>query len=279
MAACNKQNVPFEKRVCVANNEPIHQHVDNDDDLGKSNDTKTLRDVFNVFAQFRKDKNYNGLIQYLISTYPKNVKNRTFNFAGGGHIFHTLYAYVPLVSTKERKQIRLDFIDKLMIKTQNDFKLYEDVIKLMGDNDLDTCPCELISARLQDNIVYTNNLQNKHFDAKPVKLKKEPIDALLSKNSINWKQSLKKKKINLINKSKVVVAAEKKLPDTTCNVPLTLEGVQLEPSCLHQINGYTVDSCKHQFVVMEKQLRAGDEAVSFLRVCVLCNVVDVNEKM
>lgn len=268
MATGDEQNVTLDKRVTVVNNEPIHG--------------KTLRDVFNVFAQFRRDKDYNGLIQYLITTYPKNVKNRTFNFAGGGHVFHTLYAYVPLVSTKERKQIRLDFIDKLMIKTRNDFKLYEDVIKLMGNNNLNTCPCELINARLQDNIVYNTNLQNKHFDAKPAKLKKEPIDALLSKNSINWKQSLKKKKINLVNKTKATdtnkVTTESILLSEQ-NVTLTLEGVLLFPSSLHKINGYTIAQCKHEFVVMEKQLRAGDEAVSFVRICVRCNVVDVNEKI
>lgn len=267
MASCDEQNVTLDKRVSVVNNEPIHE--------------QTLRDVFNVFAQFRRDKDYNGLIQYLITTYPKNVKNRTFNFAGGGHVFHTLYAYVPLVSTKERKQIRLDFIDKLMIKTRNDFKLYEDVIKLMGNNDLNTCPCELINARLQDNIAYNTNLQNKHFDAKPAKLKKEPIDALLSKNSINWKQSLKKKKINLVNKIKAT-DTNKITQDTleqSSVVTLTLEGVLLQPSSPHKINGYTIEQCKHEFVVMEKQLRAGDEAVSFVKICVRCNVVDVNEKI
>lgn len=237
---------------------------------------QTLRDVFNVFAHFRREKDYNGLIQYLITTYPKNVKNRTFNFSGGGHVFHALYAYVPLVSTKERKQMRLDFIDKLMIKTSNDFKLYEDVIKLMGENDLNTCPCELINARLQDNITYNNNLQNKNFDVKPAKLKKEPIDALLSKNSINWKQSLKKKKVNLIKKIKAATDPPP-LPEVESSTEKILDLNGLQPSSLNKINGYTIQSCKHNFVLVEKQLRAGDEAVSFVKVCTLCKMVDLGQ--
>ncbi|AJK91742.1 lef-5 [Spodoptera frugiperda granulovirus] len=259
MASGDEQHVPSDGSASVVKNDPIDEH----------NETKTLRDVFNVFARFRRDKNYSGLIQYLITTYPKNVKNRTFNFSGGGHTFHMLYAYVPLVSTKERKQIRLDFIDKLMTKTSNDFKLYEDVIKLMGDNDLDTCPCELINARLQDNIAYNNNLQNKHFDVKPAKLKKEPIDALLSKNSINWKQSLKKKKVNLVKKVKTPPSS----PFVSDATTISLSTLQ-HPTRLHKINGYTVQSCRHEWVVVEKQLRAGDEAVSFVTVCKLCKQVN-----
>ncbi|AQQ80356.1 LEF-5 [Betabaculovirus altermyunipunctae] len=257
MAAGDEQNVTSDGGVLVVKHEP------------------TLRDAFHVFARFRQEKNYDGLIQYLITTYPKNVKNRTFNFSGGGHVFHMLYAYVPLVSTKERKQIRLDFIDRLMTKTSNDFKLYEDVIKLMGDKNLDMCPCELINARLQDNISYNNNLLNKHFDVKPAKLKKEPIDALLSKNSINWKQSLRKKKMNLVKKNKTVTTPTADSASETSSAPLSVDGLTMKPSKLQKINGQTVESCKHSFVVVEKQLRAGDEAVSFVRVCKLCKVVDV----
>ncbi|UYE99099.1 MAG: hypothetical protein [Betabaculovirus sp.] len=57
----------------------------------------------------------------------------------------------------------------------------------------------MIAARLNDNIVYNESIKCKNFDSKPCKLKKEPIDAILFKYSINWKSSLNKKKYTHIN--------------------------------------------------------------------------------
>lgn len=224
-----------------------------------------------MFAEFRRREDYTGLIDHLITTYPKNVKNRTFNFTNTGHTFHMLYAFVPSPSNKERKQIRLDCIEKLMKSTSNDFKLYEDLMKLMGDKLCEnTCPCQLIINRLQENIAYNEGLLKKNFDSKPVKLKKEPIDAILFKYSINWKQSLKKKKTSVNKKSEPRVKSaheEEKLFDYAAFA----EG--LSPSSLRCLNGATVVACRHVFGVQERQLRAGDEVVSFIKACTVCGLV------
>lgn len=173
-----------------------------------------------------------------------------------------LYAYVPSPSSKERKQIRLDCIEKLLENTKNDFKLYEDLMDLSDGR----CPCELISKRLNDIVVYNENLRNKNFDMKPNKFKKEPIDAILFKYSINWKKSLNKKSVNVgagkksvprveqINNDIVKVDAERILPTTT----------------LSTLCGYTVNRCQHVYVMETRQLRAGDEAVSFVKYCKIC---------
>nr|QNN89536.1 LEF-5 [Pieris brassicae granulovirus] len=78
----------------------------------------TTLHLFKVFSKFRQENNYDGLVEYLITNYPQNVKNRTFNFNNTGHVFHMLYAYVPSPSNKERKQIRLDCIEKLLQNTK-----------------------------------------------------------------------------------------------------------------------------------------------------------------
>lgn len=246
--------------------------LDNRPSVVQNGPSADLGAIFETFSRFRRDHDYDNLVQYLITNYPKNVKNRTFNFNNAGHVFHMLYAYVPSPSNKERKQIRLDCIEKLIDSTQNDFKLYKDIINFMGEETSKTkCPCEVISARLNDNIVYNENLKNKNFDSKPSKLKKEPIDAILFKYSINWKTSLNKKK-NIVNgvaaitkvKSKKILTANKDY-----NV-ISVDTATLVPSSLVDLNGFTVQSCKHIFVVKDVQLRAGDEAVSFVEYCKFC---------
>nr|AUF82013.1 late expression factor-5 [Cryptophlebia leucotreta granulovirus] len=218
--------------------------------------------LFNVFSKFRKENDYDGLVNYLITNYSQNVKNRTFNFHNTGHIFHMLYAYVPSPSSKERKQIRLDCIENLLESTKNDFKLYEDLIKLMNGDD--KCPCELITARLNDNIAYNESLKNKNFDSKPCKLKKEPIDSILFKYSINWKNSLNKKRS--LPKSTTTKKSEEKENVDEIEVDIS----KISSSSLSNLNGYTIASCVHDYVIEEHQLRAGDEMVSFIKFCKKC---------
>lgn len=45
------------------------------------------------------------------------------------------------------------------------------------------------------------------------------------------------------------------------------------PSLLSCINGYTIKQCEHVYVVEERQLRAGDEAVSFVKYCKICGCI------
>ncbi|QOD40041.1 lef-5 [Matsumuraeses phaseoli granulovirus] len=226
--------------------------------------------LFKVFSNFRQNNDYEGLVNYLITNYPQNVKNRTFNFNNTGHIFHMLYAYVPSPSNKERKQIRLDCIEKLLKNTTNDFKLYEDLIDLMNATDSTyRCPCELITARLNDNIAYNESLKTKNFDIKPCKLKKEPIDTILFKYSINWKHSLNKRNVGANVNGKKINNVRRQEIDTFVDIAIDMKNVKL-PSTLSPINGYTVQQCHHEYVVEERQLRAGDEAVSFVKFCKLC---------
>lgn len=182
-----------------------------------------------------------------------------------------LYAFVPSLSNKERKQIRLDCIEKLMKSTSNDFKMYKDILKLMETSASNyVCPCEVIRQRLNENIVYNESLLTKNFDSKPVKLKKEPIDAILFKYSINWKQSLKKK-TSVYKRSVDPVSTN---TDSKCSDAFDFEAFAggLTPSCLRSINGATVTACEHVFAVQEHQLRAGDEAVSFIKLCIVCGL-------
>ncbi|QBQ01629.1 lef-5 [Hyphantria cunea granulovirus] len=247
----------FDERPRVAQNEPLH-----------------YRQLFETFTTFRINQDYNGLIEYLIKNYPANVKNRTFNFVNSGHTFHLLYAYIPSVSNKERKQIRLDCVEKLIQNTTNDHKLYIDLFKLMGDN-ANMCPCELISARLNQHIEYVQSLQNKNFDTKPIKLKKEPIDAVLFKYSINWKHSLRKKKFTSTAVKKTT--KNKSMPDVPTPHNATKVGSEEEDgvwhkSALENLNGATVLECQHRYECHANQLRSGDEIVSFVYVCQLCNI-------
>ncbi|ABC61202.1 LEF-5 [Choristoneura occidentalis granulovirus] len=220
----------------------------------------TIFHLFNIFSKFRNDNDYDGLVNYLTTNYPQNVKNRTFNFNNTGHTFHILYAYVPSLSNKERKQIRLDCIEKLLQNTKNDFKLYEDLMNIIIDEN--KCPCELISARLNDNILYNENLKNKNFDIKPSKLKKEPIDAILFKYSINWKNSLNKKRS---------AGGKRKsgLKFNTDKIEVDLKNI-VTPSTLSSICGFTIGQCEHVLKTEDHQLRAGDEIVSFIKYCIKC---------
>lgn len=247
--------------------------LDNGHVVAQHDPLHNLGHVFEVFAEFRRNKDYTGLVDYLLTHYTANVKNRTFNFGNGGHTFHMLYAYVPSVSSKERKQIRLDSIEKLIKSTTNDFNMYVEVRNLMTREQLtNTCPCELIQQRLEQNIFYSESLKQKTFDLKPVKLKKEPIDAVLYKYSVNWKQSLKKKYGSAVSTGRAVVKRPSVLRRCSNNVS-RLRLQDTAPSSLHTITGYTVKSvCVHDYATFEKQLRAGDEAVSFVTVCKLCGM-------
>lgn len=234
-----------------------------------SEDGPPVLHLFNLFKKFRLDKNYNGLVEYLITNYPKNVKNRTFNFSNTGHTFHMLYAYVPSPSNKERKQIRLDCIETLLNTTKNDFNLYEDLITLMSTLKNYKCPCELISDRLKDNISYSDNLKNKNFDIKPCKLKKEPIDTILYKYSINWKTTLNKKHTTNVR------TAQRKSTKLVINQNemILVDLKNIIPSSLYDISGFSIKQCKHEYLTEERQLRAGDEAVTFITYCKLCGSI------
>ncbi|AAS82662.1 ORF76 [Agrotis segetum granulovirus] len=239
------------------------------------NDPLHLRKIFDIFADFRRREDYSGLVEHLITTYPENVKNRTFNFSNTGHTFHMLYAYVPSLSNKERKQIRLDGIKKLMKSTSNLFAMYEDVFKCMKEGLIEeSCPCVAIKSRLQENIAYNEWLSNKNFDSKPLKLKKDPIDNILFKYSVNWKQSLKKKKNVAVKNEVKIKKCEVIKKELLC---FTTLAKKLSPSSLDEINGRTVVTCSHEFTIQEKQLRAGDEAVSFVNVCSVCGLVKKEE--
>lgn len=41
---------------------------------------------------------------------------------------------------------------------------------------------------------------------------------------------------------------------------------------LFELNGLSLKSCKHDFVTIEVQTRAGDEIASFIRYCQLCGI-------
>ncbi|AXU41539.1 LEF-5 [Alphabaculovirus altermyunipunctae] len=252
------------------------------------------------FKKFRQSNNYNDLIVFLRTHFAENVKNKTFNFVNTNHLFHSLYAYIPALteSNKERKQIRLsvDCIQKLFDNTINPFKLYGELFDIINaDQQLrGTCPCELLLARKKMIENYVHLIKEKKFDTKPPKLKKDIIDNIMYKYSLNWKNILLKKKLNETNsKKKRKIKTRKIMTDESIyfttdrfnstfaeskkrfnNDNIIYTGMDhFEVNCLNPMSGLTLNVCKHDFAVVEQQLRAGDEAVSFIRHCKRCGFV------
>lgn len=232
-------------------------------------------DLFLIFKEFRQREAYKELIDFLVTNYAGNVKNKTFNFVNTGHLFHSLYAYIPAVGNveRERKQIRLseECVHKLFINTINDFKLYAEIFDYMRHERLaEKCPCELFVRRLNQIKSYVNIIKSKKFDSKPPKLKKEFIDNILFKYSINWKNLLLKKKVAEANSKN----ARKKRKIKKRNI-LTDDVIYLDKTHytigLPSVNGLSLKSCAHKFVTVERQMRAGDEVVSFIKYCLKCN--------
>ncbi|QNV47879.1 late expression factor 5 [Alphabaculovirus altersperidaniae] len=257
------KNVSAQENVSSLQHSPRRQH--------------DCYDLFLIFKDFRRRKAYKELIDFLVANYAGNVKNKTFNFVHTGHLFHSLYAYIPAVSNveRERKQIRLseDCVHKLFVNTINDFKLYTEIFEYIRRDGLpETCPCELLVRRLDQIKNYVNVIKSKKFDSKPPKLKKEPIDNILFKYSINWKNILLKKKIaESANANK---SLRKKRTFTKRNI-LTDDIIYLNDTKhtigLPSLNGLSLKECDHKFVTVERQIRAGDEAVSFIKYCQKCN--------
>jgi hypothetical protein len=277
-------------------------------DEGKTSQKKhvwTCYTLFKVFEKYRLNCDYEKLIEFLVKNFPNNVKNKTFNFTATGHLFHSLYAYVPSVSEliKERKQIRLqaDCIGKLFNNTINDFKLYTemfDFIETLKNNDDDDdnnenngqiyqCPCQLLNKRLTETKDHINTLNCKKFDSKPPKLKKEAIDNILYKYSLNWKGLLLKKKEKHTGNVKTKAAAATVRKKKTKKKHMLTDKIiyfQNTPNDqiyninnnnnnkLYTLNGLTLKSCQHNFISVERQTKAGDEIVSFVHYCKLCHV-------
>lgn len=241
----------------------------------------TCKALFKLFKEFRLNKNYSHLIEFLIKNFPKNVKNKTFNFSETNHMFHSLYAYVPNISNlvKERKQIRLqeECIEKLFNNTINDFKLYNELFEFLehneNENQIYICPCQLLNKRLTDTKNYVQNLNQKKFDSKPPRFKKEAIDNILYKYSLNWKSLLLKKKdkhIADVTQKKKKIKRRQILKDKIIYLQTNIN--TNDDNTLSAMSGLTLKPCEHQFETIETQTKAGDEIVSFIRFCKFCRI-------
>lgn len=156
------------------------------------------------------------------------------------------------------------------------------------------CPCELLLQRKQEIKDYVESIKNKKFDTKPNKLKKEPIDNIMYKYSLNWKNLMLKKKLSETNSdcsgnsimlndntSRAAKGQSKKKLKVKKRTILTDEIIYLDQEHitaatkhrLSNINGLSLNRCRHNFITVEKQLRAGDEAVSFIKYCQYCNKI------
>jgi Baculoviridae late expression factor 5/Baculoviridae late expression factor 5 C-terminal domain len=242
----------------------------------------TCKALFKLFKEYRLNKNYSHLIEFLIKNFPKNVKNKTFNFSETNHLFHSLYAYVPSASDlmKERKQIRLqeECIAKLFNSTINDFELYTELFDFLENNEKNEiqCPCQLLNERKIYSEQYVQNLNDKEFDIKPPKFKKDIIDNILQKYSINYKiLYLKKKKdkcIVNITKRKNKIKRRQILNDKIIYLNTKTTTNFDNDDTLRSINGFTLKSCQHEFETIETQTKAGDEIVSFISFCKICRI-------
>jgi Baculoviridae late expression factor 5/Baculoviridae late expression factor 5 C-terminal domain len=236
-------------------------------------------DLFLIFKKFRENKQYKELIDFLIENYPANVKNKTFNFVNTKHLFHSLYAYIPAITNveKERKQIRLseECIRKLCIATTNDFKLYAELFNIIRKNNTqEQCPCQLLLKRLKEIKQYVNLRSNTQFDKKPPKFEKKYIDGIMNIYSLHWINCLLKLKTEVVNNK--VVKKKRKTKERTI---LTDDHIYFENNNvdfskkLFDINGMSLCVCEHKWKTIEQQLRAGDEAVSFIIFCEKCSQV------
>lgn len=233
------------------------------------------RDLFLTFKRFRESGDYKELIAFLALNYPGQVKNKTFNFLNTGHLFHSLYAYIPAATSvgKERKQIRLseDCVRKLFTNTKNDFNLYVELYEMLERADAASrrdCPCQLLSQRRDEINTFVDSINQKTFDCKPPKLKKELIDNIMYKYSLNWKTLMLKRKVNDHDSPKKKRKIKKRTILTDESVAVG-EDV-LAAGRLSDMNGMSLRACRHDYAVAEKQLRAGDEAASFIHYCRVC---------
>ncbi|ABL76028.1 late expression factor-5 [Maruca vitrata nucleopolyhedrovirus] len=235
----------------------------------------TSYSLFKIFKEFRVNKNYSKLIDFLTENFPSNVKNKTFNFSSTGHLFHSLHAYVPSVSdlVKERKQIRLqtEYLTKLFNNTINDFKLYTELYEFIErtENVDCCCPCQLLHKSLLNTKNYVENLNCKLFDIKPPKFKKEPFDNILYKYSLNYKSLLLKKKEKHTSNSCV---RKKKIKHRQILNDKVIYLQNSNKNKLFELSGLSLKSCRHDFATVESQTRAGDEIASFIRYCRLCGM-------
>nr|AJP07239.1 late expression factor 5 [Helicoverpa armigera nucleopolyhedrovirus] len=271
--------------------------------------------LYVIFSEFREKNQHKQLIDFLVEHYPSNVKNKTFNFQNTGHLFHSLYAYVPSVTNaeRERKQIRLstECIHKLFVNTINDFKMYGEIFDLIHTTPeykiKYVCPCQIMLDKRDAIQSYVDKIKTKKFDSKPPKLKKEPIDNIMYKYSLNWKNLLMKKKYhnnsntlhsnnNIATSSNSNVTCTQTSSSKTTDVYyhnsiykkkrrlkkrniLTDELIlfkSINSSLkykLYSINGMSLRACQHSFVTVEKQTRAGDEIVSFIKYCQICKII------
>ncbi|BAE72343.1 LEF5 [Hyphantria cunea nucleopolyhedrovirus] len=238
----------------------------------------TPRALFTVFAGFRASKNYTELIIFLTKNFACYVKNKTFNFAGTGHLFHSLYAFVPNVSelVKERKQIRLqiDCVMRLFNSTTNDFKLYVELFDFLDTHNTAECPCLLLQQSMINAKTYVDTLNCKRFDIKPPKFKRELFDNLLCKYSLNYKNLLLKK-----NEKRTISCAVKRQKKIKRRELLSDKIIYLhknetfhECTLLRGPSGTSLKPCRHKFATVERQTRAGDEMVSFIQYCELCQM-------
>ncbi|QDL57034.1 LEF-5 [Dione juno nucleopolyhedrovirus] len=249
----------------------------------------TPRALFTIFAGFRASKDYAQLIDFLIGNFARHVKNKTFNFAGTGHLFHSLYAFVPNVSesVKERKQIRLqvDCVMRLFKNTTNDFKLYAELFNFIDAHGGAECPCMLLQQSKLNAVSHVDDLNCKPFDGKPPKFKKEPFDTILSKYSLNYRALCSKKRekcaMGAVKRQKKKMKRREFLNDriiylhkNNCgddNNNAAAAAVDKD-KILRGPSGASLRPCRHRFITVERQTRAGDEMVSFIQYCELCQM-------
>lgn len=225
-----------------------------------------------TFKTFRDDDDAEGLIQFLYTAYPENVKNRTFVLGGHDHRFHSLYAYVPAVGEngRPRKQLRLApaYLRRMFKISKNNFALYADVRQLIA-NEPDTCPCQLLEGRLQEFRDHAQRIKNKEFDCKPDRCRDHAnLDAILLKYSLNWKTALMKvnKRLGRVKTARSSSGSAAALKSGQITLPL-------HHSQLPLVSGAGVVKrrvCCHEYVVVERQCRAGDEPVTIARLCREC---------
>ncbi|ABC74932.1 late expression factor 5 [Neodiprion abietis nucleopolyhedrovirus] len=217
----------------------------------------TLKDIENIFFQFRENKSWSQLISYLKSEQPKCVK--TFNLTNTGHRYHALWAYNPISDKREKKQISLDErkIEQMHRVTNNNAKLYSEIRKSGIDDN--TCPCETINEYLLEIKSFKNARGHKNFNQPPAKLTPNLMGNILKNFTINL--LLDKK-----TKTKIVRPTKHSTFPAIIDIPLNMHvkyagHSTIKQTCVHESSGNTI----------EIQNRAMDEMVNIYTTCSKCN--------
>lgn len=216
------------------------------------------------------------LIAFLQEFNPKAKK--TLNISNSGHIFHSLYAYIPDFGKKERKVLPLhaERLEKILKANKLSYQYYDKIRSQYGYNLI--CPCEKLAEQLQI-VQFDNDAYNqKEFNEPIVKTPRNmEIQLTMDQFNLTFRNKLKITRQKTRTRKKNTTQKLKPLDIDPRNVMKTtlLHGYStLNKLCTKHVYSNSSDS-KYCFL---KQTRAGDEGPTVFKTCLNCFKMNVSNK-